>query len=340
MFFDQQKQLKNYFVLEFVLFGSLFNEFIKPFIAEMKHFKKGRIIDIQDNKSLVIASIENTTSNLLQDNDLVEVKRHNATRGYSKQFEKISSVSTITKCKKISAQYGLHLYPPILSKLLWESHLQSSHDVYHATSSKVLRLFKITVEALSTEGQSAFITIWKSFEYPKNWSKIPNPCLKSNWFVFEKPNNIKNDTNEDKYIKILLKKRILQKNIEESILLDLKVQLELFYEDLGYSYPVWNNSLLFFEYASFLIEENDTSIQCYLHIGDIVLINSDKEEESFSIICSIFCVQKDEYNTIFIIINWLENTNQTKLDCPIYRLHTTNKWQRVFPIGVVNAVNT
>ncbi|CAG8603865.1 22221_t:CDS:2, partial [Racocetra persica] len=139
--------------------------------------------------------------------------------------------------------------------------------------------------------------------YFKNITKY----LKSNWFVFEKPKNIENDTNE------------------ESILLNLNVQLELFYEDLEYSYPAWNNSLLFFEYASFLIEESGTSIQCYLHVEDVVLINSDKEEESFSIIYSIFCDQKDEHNTTFIIINWLENTNQTKLDCLVYRLHTTNK---------------
>ncbi|KAF0374648.1 hypothetical protein F8M41_012836 [Gigaspora margarita] len=56
--------------------------------------------------------------------------------------------------------------------------------------------------------------------------------------------------------------RIPQKNVKESILSDLKVELELFYEDLGYSSAVWNNSLLFFKYASFLVEENSTSIQC------------------------------------------------------------------------------
>ncbi|CAG8713621.1 24183_t:CDS:2 [Dentiscutata erythropus] len=92
----------------------------------------------------------------------------------------------------------------------------------------------------------------------------------------KKPNNNKNDANEDEYTKISLKKQISQKNIEESILSDLKVQLELFYEDLGYSSAAWNNSLLFFKYANFLVEENGTSIQCCFHIKDVVSINSDE----------------------------------------------------------------
>ncbi|CAG8525697.1 14091_t:CDS:2 [Dentiscutata erythropus] len=156
----------------------------------------------------------------------------------------------------------------------------------------------------------------------------------------EKPDNNENNANEDKYIKISLKKRIPQKNIEESILSDLKAQLELFYEDLGYSFAAWNNLLSFFEYANFLVEENGTFIQCRLHIGDVVSINSDEEDESFSIIHSIFCDRKDEHNITFIIINWFENTNQMKLGCLVYRLHTTNKWRRIFLIGVVNAVST
>jgi hypothetical protein len=34
--FDIRKQLRNHFVLEFVLFGSNFNEFIRPFISDIK----------------------------------------------------------------------------------------------------------------------------------------------------------------------------------------------------------------------------------------------------------------------------------------------------------------
>ena len=116
--------------------------------------------------------------------------------------------------------------------------------------------------------------------------------------------------------------------------------MALAYEDLGYSSAILNNSPLFFEYASFLIEENDIPIQCHLHIGDVVSINSDENEESFSIIHAIFCHQKCDRHFAFIIIDWFENTNQTKLGCPIYRLQTTSNWRRIFPISIVNAVST
>ena len=142
------------------------------------------------------------------------------------------------------------------------------------------------------------------------------------------------------YIKISLKKRISQRNIEESILSDFEAQLAACYEDLGYSSTILNNSPLFFEYASFLNEENDLTEWCHLHVGDVVSINSDEDDISYSIIRAIFCHQKDDRCFAFIIIDWFEITNQTKLGCPIYKLKMTNNWRRVFPISVVNATNT
>jgi hypothetical protein len=38
----QRKLLKNHFVLGFVPFGGNFNEFLKPFISEMKKFEQGK----------------------------------------------------------------------------------------------------------------------------------------------------------------------------------------------------------------------------------------------------------------------------------------------------------
>ena len=38
----------------------------------------------------------------------------------------------------------------------------------------MLRFLKITIEALSPEGKSEFIMVWKSFKYPKIWRKLPN----------------------------------------------------------------------------------------------------------------------------------------------------------------------
>src|SRR6266511_211232 len=40
----QRKLIKNYFILEFVPFSGNFNEFILPFISEMKKLEQGKII--------------------------------------------------------------------------------------------------------------------------------------------------------------------------------------------------------------------------------------------------------------------------------------------------------
>lgn len=199
---NERIRLKNHFVLGFVPFGGSFDEFIKPFIIEMKELEAGKIMNVQGIKCLVIASLGDITADLPQGNDLVGVKRHGANRGCrtcnitkdsltsdgfdlkllsryhhqtDKQFKEITAASTITERKAIAAEYGLRLQPSILDELKRERHLQSPQDVYHLTAGKVLRFLKITIEALSLEGKSDFITAWKSFEYPKAWRKLPNP---------------------------------------------------------------------------------------------------------------------------------------------------------------------
>jgi len=200
--FRERKQLKNHFVLGFVPFGGSFNEFIIPFIKEMKELENGKIVEIQGNESLVIATLGDITADLPQGNDLAGVKRHGATRGCrtcnvtkdfltsdnldlslisryqhltNSQFEEVSAALTMTSCKEIATEYGLSLQPSILAHLRWERHLQSPQDVYHATAGKVLRLFKMTIEAFTQEGKLAFIAVWKAFEYPRTWHKLPNP---------------------------------------------------------------------------------------------------------------------------------------------------------------------
>ncbi|KAF0474143.1 hypothetical protein F8M41_024757 [Gigaspora margarita] len=80
----------------------------------------------------------------------------------------------------------------------------------------------------------------------------------------------------------------------------------------------------FFEYANVYIEKDNLPIQYYLHIGDIVSINSEDDDKSFLIIHAIFCDRKDKHYFTFIIIDWFERMNQTKLGCPLYSLQTTN----------------
>ena len=139
-------------MLGFIPFGSSFDEFIKPFIMEMKELEVGKIMNIQGIKCLVIASLGDITADLLQGNDLVGVKRHGANRGCrtcnitkdsltsdgldlklisryhhqtDKQFEEITVASMITERKAIATEYGLRLQPSILDELKRERHLQS-----------------------------------------------------------------------------------------------------------------------------------------------------------------------------------------------------------------------
>ena len=43
----QRKLLKNHFVFGFVLFDGNFNEFIIPFISEMKELEQKKVMNIQ-----------------------------------------------------------------------------------------------------------------------------------------------------------------------------------------------------------------------------------------------------------------------------------------------------
>ncbi|KAF0549277.1 serine/threonine protein kinase [Gigaspora margarita] len=167
-------------------------------------------MDVQKNKSLVIASLGDVTADLSQGNDLVGVKRHGAIRGChtcnvardsltsegldlsiasryhhitDSQFEEISMSTTIKQHEMLATEYRLHLWPLLLDKLKRERHLQSPQDIYHLTAGKVLRFLRITIEALSTEGKSISIKYWKFLEYPRSWQKLPNPILHLDSFM-------------------------------------------------------------------------------------------------------------------------------------------------------------
>ncbi|UZO14541.1 uncharacterized protein OCT59_005997 [Rhizophagus irregularis] len=494
----------------------------------MKVLEKGKIMNIQGKECLVIASLGDITSDLVQGNDLAGVKRHGANRGCrtcnatkdsltsdvdlplisryhqqsDKQFEEICAASTLSECKNLATEYGLHLQPPILSQLQWERHLQSPQDAYHATAGKVLRFLKITIDALLPEGKSKFIITWKNFEYPRTWHKLPNPishidsfmmsdCLRlamvipfilnrflkpqhfkqseiekfqmrmdvsrsnlaiklwvkcwilvsktmamvfkssfteedyaelrkcldnerkllsqafkdfenlpnlhvnfhlmqhaksyatllntsvetkemmhrilkmrhlldggidmrfstsnhgfmnlphhlqrmmSDWFIIKGEVNIEDDADE-----VYLKKRIVRRHVDASLLLNFQAELALAYEDLEDYSMNQNSSPVFFEYARFYIKENDDIVQCRLHVGDIVTINTEEFGGSFAVIRAIFYHQKNNFRFTFIIIDWFEDMNRTKLGCPVYRLQTANNWRRIFSISLVNAVNT
>ena len=155
--FDVRQNLRN-FVFRFVPFGGNFDDFIRPFIADMKQFEKGILMNIQGCDYWVIASLGCVTADLPQGNDLAGVKRHGATKGCRTcsitkenatdenldiasisryhhitniQFENIFAALTLTQQNEIAKEYGLQTKLPIFDQLQCERHLQSPQDIYH-----------------------------------------------------------------------------------------------------------------------------------------------------------------------------------------------------------------
>jgi hypothetical protein len=75
----------------------------------------------------------------------------------------------------LSSEYGIRIKQSILNELKYERHLQTPQDIYHATAGKIGRLLNITVNLLSQKGETTFLKIWKNFEKPSVWCRLPNP---------------------------------------------------------------------------------------------------------------------------------------------------------------------
>ncbi|CAB4492881.1 unnamed protein product [Rhizophagus irregularis] len=123
--------------------------------------------------------------------------------------------------------------------------------------------------------------------------------LMSNWFIITKDNiDINDDASEvyspdERISNILLKKRIFRRNVVISPLLNIYAELKLAYEDLGDDSVILDITPSFFEFASFIFEnERDNTILRRLHIGDVVSINFGNGN-NFAIIRAIFCHQKE-----------------------------------------------
>src|SRR2546423_7149653 len=159
-------------------------------------------MNVQGENCWVIASIGCVTADLSKGNDLAGVKQHSAIKGCrmcqvskenatddsldianvyryhhitNTQLDEIFAASTLQQQKIIAKEYGLQTSLPILDQLQRERHLQSPQDPYHLVAGKTLKLLKLTMAMLSPEGEQNFISTWKSFEYPRQWSKLPNP---------------------------------------------------------------------------------------------------------------------------------------------------------------------
>ncbi|UZO19328.1 uncharacterized protein OCT59_010625 [Rhizophagus irregularis] len=177
---------------------------------EMKELEKGKVMTVQGQDAWIIAGLGVVTADLPQGNDMTGVLRHNANKGCrtckttkeslsahnqdivttlryhhitDEEILKISHETIMSRRDQLCTEYGLRSLPSILDKLKRERHLQTPQDVYHATAGKIGRLLKLTCELFSREGEDNFIEIWKNFEIPKRWSRLPNPITHYNSFM-------------------------------------------------------------------------------------------------------------------------------------------------------------
>jgi hypothetical protein len=69
-----RKLLKNHFLLGFIPFGGNFDEFIQPFITEMKVLERNQIMNVQGRSCWITAGLGVVTADLPQGNDLAGIK--------------------------------------------------------------------------------------------------------------------------------------------------------------------------------------------------------------------------------------------------------------------------
>ena len=142
-------------------FGGNFDEFILPFINEMKKLEQGTIMKVNGQDAWVIAGLGVVTADLSQGNDLIGVKWHNAFKGCHLPVATALVQSLESHTLILNKMYQQCQQLSILDELKRERHLQTPQDIYYATTEKTGRFFNLTCELFSKEGESDFIKSWK-----------------------------------------------------------------------------------------------------------------------------------------------------------------------------------
>ncbi|PKB95192.1 hypothetical protein RhiirA5_386169 [Rhizophagus irregularis] len=118
----------------FVPFGRNFNDFIQPFISDMKQLEQGIVMNVMGEDCWVVAGLGSVTADLPQGNDLTGIKRHGAIKGCRTclvakenatdmnldianisryhhitniQFEEMFATPTLMQQNEIAKEYGL-----------------------------------------------------------------------------------------------------------------------------------------------------------------------------------------------------------------------------------------
>jgi len=205
--FRLRKQLKNHFLLGFVPFGGDVYEFFGLLRNEIKSLERGIMI----GNYWVIGGIGCITADLPQGNDLAGVKRHSANFGCracfvhkdqltnshfdylanarfshltDSQYAEAMVLPTITARERYATEYGIRLVPQPFENLMWDRHLQTPRDAYHAMGGKTRRLLDVTFSLLTSDGESEWLRHWKLIKKPSQWSKLPNPIMHRQSFMF------------------------------------------------------------------------------------------------------------------------------------------------------------
>ncbi|PKC60468.1 hypothetical protein RhiirA1_467974 [Rhizophagus irregularis] len=161
--FDIRKHIRNHFVLGFVPFGGNFDDFIQPFISDMKQLEQGIVMNVMGEDCWVVAGLGSVTADLPQGNDLTGIKRHGAIKGCRTclvakenatdmnldianisryhhitniQFEEMFATPTLMQQNEIAKEYGLRNSLSALDQLQHERHLQSPQDIFHIMAGK------------------------------------------------------------------------------------------------------------------------------------------------------------------------------------------------------------
>ena len=147
-------------------------------------------------------------------------------------------------------------------------------------------------------------------------------------------------------MKLSLKKQISTRKIINNLPIDIngplfRSELMQSYNNMGFTAALINKSTYFYDAATYFCEDDTGSfVKQQLHIKDIVIIQEEDYGENYAIIEAIFshCANNNKLYA-FVIVNWFEETSQTVLGCPEYKLIMDNSWRRVFPISIIDSIN-
>ncbi|CAG8670117.1 32196_t:CDS:2 [Gigaspora margarita] len=207
---ELRKLLKNHFLLGFVPFGALFNDYIKPIFDNIYQLQNGKIVNTLEGEIWIVGRLGCITANLLQ-----------------------------------ASQYGLSK-KLVLDKLYWNRHLQTPQDAYHALASKAAHFLDITFRCLNTNREVAWLKVGK---ISKNWqdvtnAKFTNPSSNGKDYYFPTTaNKISNLSSDNSLYSILYKWYTIDpnfKNINDDDIEELKFHvgdiLEIEEESEGFTY--------------------------------------------------------------------------------------------------------